>query len=386
MNQYQLDLYNSLLETAENNEAFFYRDFIHGMAYYRIFDYRLASYTDFQLPGATECRGAMFELDMMSKDVKRLASLPMSKFWNLNENPFTMNLDLSTVQFVEEKADGSLISSYVHWTNGNTVPILRLKSKGSIESTQCVDAMEFLHQRENWYLYWDIRQLTVRGFTVNLEWCSPTNRIVLGYDKPQLRVLNVRNNANGEYVKKNQLNDFPEVQKNWVSRLFDEEDVDQSSVVEFIDRIPDMKDIEGFVLHLASGQRVKVKTSWYLARHHVKDSINSPRRLFEAVLEEATDDMRTMFHTDSVAIQMIEEMEQKVGQIYNHTVDTVERFYERNKQSSRKEYAILGQQQLERKIFSLAMQKYLGKTVDYKQWMKKHYRDFGITDEVNVDE
>ena len=62
-----------------------------------------------------------------------------------------------------------------------------------------------------------------------------------------------------------------------------------------------MQNIEGYVIRLASGQRVKIKTAWYLALHHTKDSINSPRRLFEAVLEEATDDMRSLFYDDKLA-------------------------------------------------------------------------------------
>lgn len=382
MNEFQKTLYDDLLKLVETNEAFFYRDYRYGESYFRIFDYRLASYTDFLQPGAVECRGVMYELHPETKQPLCLAALPMAKFWNLYENPNTMDLDLSTVDFIEEKADGSLISTYLYW-DGDYAE-LRLKSKGSIESTQCLDAMDYLHNADNWQFHWDLKMLTMRGHTVNLEWCSPDNRIVLGYDKPSLRVLNIRNRNTGEFVEKHDplVVSYGEIQRRWVGRLFDEEGIDAEIITDFIDHIPDMKEIEGFVLHLRSGQRVKVKTSWYLARHHVKDSINSPRRLFEAVLEEATDDMRTMFHTDALALATIADMEQKVAHIYNHTVDTVERFYERNKHLERKEYAILGQQELERKIFSLAMQKYLDKPVDYKLWMKKHYRDFGIKDEV----
>ena len=95
---------------------------------------------------------------------------------------------------------------------------------------------------------------------------------------------------------------------------------------------------------MEDGMRFKVKTEWYLVQHRAKDSINSDRRLFEAVLEEATDDLRTLFHEDPLVIKRIEEMEVKVDDLYNHMVDTVERFYERNKNLERKEYAILGQE------------------------------------------
>ena len=240
-------------------------------------------------------------------------------------------------------------------------------------------AMKWLDRPENANFYADLRSLTLRGYTVNLEWCAPQHRIVIGYEKPHLTVLNIRDNASGEYIE---LDDvfvagLPTIVNNYVER------VNTGDNAWFAAMIPQMDQVEGYVVRFKNGQRVKIKTAWYLALHHTKDSINSPRRLFEAVLEEATDDMRSMFHDDPLAIKMIEEMEVKVDEIYNHVVDSVERFYERNKDLERKEYAILGQKELERKVFGLAMTKYLGKDVDYKAWMKKHYRDFGIKDEIN---
>ena len=75
---------------VETNEAFYYKDFTKENSIYRIFNYRLASYTDFQLPGALECRGTMFEINEDGEPI-RLASLPMEKFFNLNEVPSDIN-------------------------------------------------------------------------------------------------------------------------------------------------------------------------------------------------------------------------------------------------------------------------------------------------------
>ena len=149
----------------------------------------------------------------------------------------------------------------------------------------------------------------------------------------------------------------------------------------FIEMIPDMKDIEGFVIQLPN-QFVKKKTEWYLTLHHNKDSINSPRRLFESILEEATDDLKAMFFDDELLIKTIEEMELKVEHIYNHLVDTVEKFYDANKGLERKDYAILGQKHFTIKPeFGLAMNLYLDKENDYKAFLKKHYKTYGIEDE-----
>lgn len=380
MNEYQTKLYNNLMELVQTNEAFYFADFEDGVRY-RIFNYRLASYSDFLKPGALECRGVMFEIhgEGYGATPVRLASLPMEKFFNLNENPFTMNLDLSTVVELELKADGSLMSTYLHPSKTGEIE-LRLKSKGSIASEQCLHAMKLLARDENRDFFNELRDIAMFGATVNMEWCAPQHRIVLGYEKPQLSVLNVRLNATGQYLSHDDLWAYPKVAEHLIERLT------TGDPERFIKLIPDMQGIEGYVLRLASGQRVKIKTAWYLALHHTKDSINSPRRLFEAVLEEATDDMKSMFHDDPLAIKMIAEMETFVEKHFNHMVDTVERFYERNKGLDRKDYAILGQQELDRMHFGLAMNKYTGKEVDYKGFLKKKWKDLGLKDTDNDEE
>ena len=380
MNEYQLKLYNDLIVLSDTDEAFFYKDFYVDETVYRVFNYRLASYTDFLKPSALQCRGIMFEVDPQfitvvagnpNARVVRLASLPMEKFFNLYENPMTMDLDLSEVDDVELKVDGSLISTYIHDHK------LRLKTKGSLESDQAIAAMEFLARHENKEFAEQLLITALLGNTVNMEWCAPDNRIVISYMNAHLRVLNIRNNDTGNYVDYYDLatrsTEFSEVIDRWVEKL------DIKDHTKFVSEIPDMEGVEGYVVRLVStGQRVKIKTEWYLVQHRAKDSINSPRRLFEACIEEATDDLRSLFHDDPLVIQMITEMEEFAEGIYNHTVDSVEKFYAANKGLERKEYAILGQQTLDKKIFGLAMSKYLGRDVDYKEFLRKHYKSFGV--------
>lgn len=379
MNDYQYNLYTALMALVESNEAFYYADFEKDGVYYRIFNYRLASYSDFLVPGALECRGIMFEIDHDGDEAHpfRLVSLPMEKFFNLYENPFTMDLDLTTIVSIEDKADGSLISTYIHHDD------LMLKTKGSINSDQCIAAMEWLNRPENLKFKNQLHTLAWRDQTVNMEWTAPDNRIVLGYEESSLRVLNIRDNTTGDYVEYDLLkmcrNDYDEILAHWTTRF------NIKDTVEFVKSIPDMQNIEGFVVRLASGQRVKIKTTWYLALHHTKNSINSPRRLFEAVLEEATDDMKSLFHDDPLALKQIDEMEKFVEEKYNHMVDTVERFYERNKHLERKDYAILGQKELDKTMyFGLAMNKYVGKSVDYKAFLKSKWKQLGLKDEAKA--
>ena len=386
MNEFQQKMYDDLMALVDNDESFYYKDFNRHNVIYRIFNYRLCSYTSFLQPSAMECRGHMFEVEHEGRDAKaiRLASLPMEKFFNLNENPFTMDLDLTQIEEIADKADGSLITTYMHRPDFHSVHHLAVKSKGSLESDQALDAANYLMKNENWDFRDELVAAERGGFTVIMEYVAPHNRIVLGYETEELRVLGIRSRIDGSYTHFDEIDGdaFPEIKSHWTKII------ETGDPVQFIADLPESKDdIEGVVVRLTSGQRVKVKTLKYLALHHTKDSINSPRRLFEAVLEEATDDMRTLFHDDKVAIKMIEDMEVFVEKIYNHMVDTVERFYERNKHLERKPFAILGQEELERSHFGLAMMKYVGKEVDYKGFMKKNWKNYGLKDrEENEDE
>ncbi len=371
MNAFQQLMWNDLMTLVAESEAFYYADQQQGDHWFRIFNYRLASYTEFMRPNGTECRGHMFRITEEGHGAQPLAlvTLPMEKFWNLNENPATMDLDLSTVTNIWHKLDGSLISTYV--VGGQ----LYLKSKGSLSSGQALDAMAWLDDHPE---YRDkVDALARIGYTINFEWTSPDNRIVIGYEDHALRVLNIRDNVDGTYIE---MEDVHQIFGEWA---VEEVDVDQTFITmqEFVESIPDMQSIEGYVLLLESGQRVKIKTMWYLALHHTKDNINSPRRLFEAVLEEATDDMRTLFHDDPLALRTIQEMEDFVAERYNHMVDMVERFYERNKGLDRKEYAILGQQEFAGTFyFSLVMNKYIGRDFSYKEFLKSKWKQLGLKD------
>lgn len=367
MNAYQQNMYDNLMALTSGSETFYFQDFDLEGHTYRIFNYRLSSYTEFMKPSALECRGHMFEL--RNGEVIRLAALPMQKFFNLNENPMTIGLDLTMVDTVELKADGSLISTYMHNDQ------LRMKSKGSLFSGQALAAMAWLDRPENQGFRSAVYSLSRSGHTVNMEWCAPDNRIVIGYEKPHLKVLNVRSMQDGKYIDRQVLNAI--LGDNMIDRV----DTNGLRVADFVQSIPDMlDDIEGYVARIGD-LWFKIKTNKYMSLHHTKDSINNPRRLFEAVLDEGVDDLRAMFFEDKLAIKLIDEMTEKVDKIYNHMVALVEKFYEDNKHLDRKEYAIKGQADLERIYFGLAMTKYLQKPVDYKGFMKSKYKEFGIRDE-----
>lgn len=359
-------LYNDLIALCASNEAFYYIDhYLEGDdAPYRIFNYRLASYSDFLIPGALECRGHTFRVSPTYGS--QLVSLPMEKFFNVGENPFTMDLDWSKVVRVDDKLDGSLISTV---QVGNDYI---LKSKGSLSSDQAKAATAWLALDENV----DMRRLltiaTISGYTANMEWTAPDNQIVLGYDDARLRILNLRSRITGQYLNKDEIDGFQDL---WVD-MFDEV-VDDA----WIENARKKVGIEGYVLWFENGLKAKLKTDWYCDLHLQKEQVTNPRRLFESVLMERSDDLKTLFVNDPLSVARIESMEVFGKTLYNRLHKLVDEFYQSNKHLDRKDYAIKGQAELKKDgVFSQAMNLYLGKDIGLKEHLVKNFKAFGITD------
>ena len=366
------ELYANLMALSEADDSFYYVDQMMASNMYRIFLYRLASYSQWLLPDAMESRGITFHIDLVGRPVA-LVSRPLHKFFNWQENPFTMDVEFTedTVVSVLDKMDGSLIS---------TVDVddeVWLKSKGSLFSEQAMASNALLATTEYDSLREFLSLMLENHCTVCMEYTAPTNRIVIGYPEARLTVLAVRDNFTGAYQPLELLeHDAEEAAQYFVKNHV--KDIDD--VEAFVNGIHEMEKVEGYVVWLKD-ITVKIKTEWYMVLHHLKDSINSQRRLYEAVVYETIDDVRAQFWDDEVALQIIEDMEEKVRPIYNNMVALVEDFYAANKHLERKEYAIKGQKECGKLYFGLAMGKYLGREPDYKAHMVKYRKDYGIKDD-----
>lgn len=388
----QLEIYNNLLKYTQTGETFYIADQMWKGVKYRIFSYRLGGYMEFMQPDALEGRGIMFELDANDQPV-RLACRPMHKFFNLDENPSTMGLDISekNISLVMDKVDGSLISSWVDHEGE-----LQLKSKTSLSSDQVRMAWAVLNaEGPKWFSSVheggeEIFDISLLGWlkssdhsvtTVNMEYLGPDNQIVVGYDKPQLRVLNSRLLEPTNYEEEYDLS-----MHYWDQHPLFGYGAGSYPVGYNLKELDTVTGIEGVVVVLVSGQWFKLKTPWYAALHKTKDSINSPRKLFECIVSEAADDLKALFHADPVSIAKIEEMEKKIVWKYLNVMRVVCEYYNANKDLDRKSYAIKGQQMLDRELFGLAMTKYLGREVDFKEWAIKHYDYFGVKDEIIIQE
>lgn len=349
-------LYNEL-EDLSNNEAFYTSIQEMNGGIYKIFLYRLASYTDFKEDGAIESRGIMFDITDPENPI--CVSRPMEKFWNHGEcAPWPEHESTNWDNYTEimAKEDGSLISSFIDH-NGD----LQLKSKGSLYSDQAIMAMDYLKQHQIKFMA--IERVARQGYTVNMELVSPQNRIVLLYPETKLVILNIRNNETGEYLTFDEATRKEEfLRYHWV---------EYHTGINIADVYP-MKDIEGFIFqHPVTGHKVKCKTDWYVALHRSIDDVKSYKRLLGVVLEEGSDDLRGLFSEHEDLIKIIDDFESVVFKKYNHIVAEVEKFYEENKDLSQKDYAIKGQGDM-KWVFSLLMKIYNGKEMDYKIFVFKN--------------
>jgi len=383
---YGRDLYHDLMALVnETDSPFYHVDHLFNGVLFRVFNYRLASYSDFLKPNALEARGIMFEL---SHDLKfvRLAALTPKKFFNNKENPMVMDVDFGKTELIMDKMDGSIMTTF----NLPIADVVYLKSKTSLSSEQGEAANAFLRSGKVDKLLKYLMFMQKSGYSVTLEWTAPQHRIVLPYQEPNLTVLSARSLENGHHVSYDVLQRDMET-FDCVDHLVKDylHTISPERVKEFIDNIRYMKDIEGYVI-LADGVYTKHKTDWYCALHHTKDSISSDRRLFECVVQQGHDDLRGMFADDAFSLKRIDEMEQRVKGIYVDLDRIVTDFYHANKHLDRKDYAIKGQQEVPRLYFSLAMNLYLGKETDWVEWLIKHYKELGIKDDaqdvVNSDE
>lgn len=323
-----IELYNNLMALVDGTKFFYTDDRSLSGTSYRIFSYNYASYNDWLQDGALECRGIMFE--MGEQGPVRIAARPMEKFFNLGETPFTMGLDLTEVEYLLAKEDGSLVSSF--WDNG----LVRFKSKGSLKSEQAYMSTALLTGLEHQELSARLEQLAKDGFTANFEYVAPTNRIVLAYQEKQLILLNVRENDTGEYIS------YEEIYKDPVLRKYL---VNQYEVPEgdWVKDIRESEGIEGFIAVMSNGLRFKLKTNWYVALHGTKDSISTPEKLFNAILAGASDDLKGLFADDEYSITKINAFETAYLNYLTTAVKTCNDVYQSLRGKPRKDYAISAQ-------------------------------------------
>lgn len=356
---FNLDLYYKLEQLTTKNPAFFSKLVTNNLGQkFKTYNYRLASWTDFMQPGAVDSRGTMFEV--YDEGAPKLVCLPPPKFFNYGEG----NIDHANaiVQKVMDKRDGSLISSYLN-RDGQVM----FKTKGSIASEQVHDSTRWIVDHTALSKY--ILAMENAGYTVNMEWTSPTNRIVVGYPESKLMILSLRSRNDGSSI-------FPNCSDVPASYIVDDIHFPGNTKADEINAIAHaLTEGEGYVVQLSALEQqyfIKCKSERYVTLHRNKDSIVNDRALYELTLKSGTDDLRDMFATDSGALGLIDRMEQHVFPLFNSISARVTSFYEANSGLDRKSYAIRAQTEAA-DIMPLIMNQYIGRESNVVEFMIRNY-------------
>lgn len=347
-------LFDNLMNLcSDDNNTFFFVDTTSSMqSKFRIFSYYIASYSEWLKPDALECRGIMFELDDNNNPI-RIAARPPKKFFNLFENPFTEDIKDDQVGLAFKKEDGSLISSFID--KGEVF----LKSKGSLFSQQVLDAQKWLYDERRKPLLECLKWYAENGITINMEWVSPDNRVVLTYEEPRLIILNARNNITGEYI------DLEDLVKDQTINQYMVDNHPFETINELIEEVQELKDQEGYVVYDQKGAEpvFKIKCPWYVHLHSVKSSVSSDKNLWEAVAEGVSDDIKALFETDKASLDRIAKFESIYKKQFSFVHKTAIDIYNKLRGSSRKDYAIESQSILNEigypQLFNIIMRLYL---------------------------
>lgn len=354
---------------VEKSEAFYVSEReVQGFKV-EMYDYRLASYTDFESNNAYELRGLTFVLNPETGEWER--HLALNKFFNVNQ---TGGLDVIEVKTnggkvlykgykgtdehfnstkvaipqketvigktiswmyedvkhkrivnVSDKRDGSMIT-FVKLPNGNVVA----KTKMSFVSEQAEMAQKFYDENENYRKMIDIH--LSMGLTDVFEITSPHNQIVLNYNDTELTLLQVRDHL-GEYKNaKYMAIGYGVPYADGMPESFYNLDV--------LLKLKETEEgIEGYVVTFEDGQMAKIKTEWYMQLHGLVTEGTRENLLIKTILDDNIDDVLSQLTETSEKRTFIENTTLTVTSHFNHHVALI------------KEKLLTFDEKLERRIY-----------------------------------
>ncbi len=118
-----------------------------------------------------------------------------------------------------------------------------------------------------------------KGLSPIFELVGPNNRVVVKYSLTDLILIRLRNNVTGEYV------DIEERGLNIPHKY-------NFSLRDLISLKSELIDMEGWIVEFLDGQKVKIKTDWYLSLHRIyTDYSQREDYLIDLILDEKIDDI-----------------------------------------------------------------------------------------------
>lgn len=321
-------------ELASKSDVFYCTESIKEQYKVEIYNYRLASYNDFNDNNAFELRGITF----VNYNGVWERFLSLEKFFNVNQcEAWSENiLKTKKIQSVQNKEDGSLIQFIPFLIDGVESELkFYAKSKMTFDSDQAKMAQELFDCNEN------LRKLIQNSFkdryTIIFELVSPKNQIVLSYDTTELRVLQIRNLDTGEYLKWDR-ESISFIESKGIKCAAQQELI---SIDVLLNLKTTMRAIEGWVITFEDGMKAKIKTDEYLALHGLFTNVTRENVLIEIILNDEIDDV--IGRAQGEKLDFILEITEKVQHKFNHLVQEykeLRRKYFQDFEEDRKKFAM----------------------------------------------
>jgi T4 RnlA family RNA ligase len=244
-----------------------------------LFNYRLASYSDFKSkPFAKEMRGLCFVFNKDGSIYNRY--LLLEKFFNLNQVPDSMYSIVKDykIKYINNKEDGS-IASFVKLPNGKILG----KSKMGFDNDQSygINRVYKTNPDVKRLVDWTLDNDIVAIF----EYVSVSNRIVLRYGTEELILLRLRDNKTGKHIDiKEHLDKIGSIK---IAPFEDDKTLD-----DLIELSKTEADKEGWIVQFDNDHMVKIKTRWYIDRHGLlTDDLYRENVIIGYILDDKIDDI-----------------------------------------------------------------------------------------------
>jgi RNA ligase len=288
---YNIPSYEESVEICSKSDSVFYetKTNVDGFPV-SIFNYRLAQYSDFNLPlenkpdvRAFEMRGLTFVFHKDGSLYKRF--LLLEKFFNLNQVPSSMYSVVKDykIRYVNNKEDGS-IASFIQLPNGKVIG----RSKMGFDNSQAngINKIYKTNGDVNQFVTWSLSQDLVPIF----EYVAPHNRIVLRYSKEELILLRLRDNKTGRHIDiKDHLDKIGSIK----IAPFEDDIKDLDHLIELT---ATQVDKEGSIVTCEdeSGRDffLKIKCPWYIDRHGLlTNDVHRENIIVGYILDDKIDDI-----------------------------------------------------------------------------------------------
>lgn len=322
--------------------------------------------SDFNNDIVRECRGLILDEKTLEP-----VCVPFFKFGNYGES-YCPNIDWKSAK-ITQKIDGSLIKIVRLGNN------LLISTNGSIDASKALVTQAFECEYNS---YRDLVEhaeplvsidkndwlnLFEENYTYMFELTSPYNKVVIPYSGIKLTLIGVRDNISLKEIS---------IYEHELSKVFDVPN--RYSFASLNDCIKSAQllpyDEEGYVVVDGNFNRVKVKSTAYVAVHHLKgEGILTPRKALELLRANEVSEFLNYFSEYRVNFENLgkryEQLIQTIQQEWLDNQDNIERL------DSRKDKALYIQNHCHYQPFMFGM-------ISNKFCNSKQYVDSLVTDKL----